>query len=445
MSEAGKYQRPSLHAYRLGQQPARGLGARRDALGRLAQDLNALIHNAADPFELAAHLEALGYNNKRTAEEFNLPTPFALARKLFHGTDRRPDLIRRNPTRRLQLGWQQALIGLTVMSTLLLMSTELAQVSFFALLSLWLITWSVTGTRMIYLAKQDLRLTKQRAVFTLLVLIGLAGIAASWIVLLQNAIILPIALLWWGVSGCLWLEHLRSQRRYWWGIVALNAVVLLVLLPMPGWLVSLVLLAISVIIFTGHLGATKRSTLEWFGQHLSIFLPYLAYGAGLGLILIKLFQGFVTNLWLAGGLLILVLFLTEWLTVAIRRSLAKTMWRTQSSEEFKDKSLSIESSLWQLIILFAVLSGFLVLQIVLPSTAALNTHFVLFGLATGLASILFSLNKVFLPAFLFLMAGLLSLTSIAFVWILVFLALALVFLLSDQLNHVEDYGFYIIG
>ncbi len=445
MSEAGKYKRPSMNAYRLAQQPHRGLGVRRDALGQLANDLNALIHNAADPFELAAHLEALGYNNKRTADEFNLPTPFALARKLFYSTERRPDLIKGHSVQHFDLAWRQLAIALTLFTSILLVATNLVLgPTMFVLLTLWLIVWSVTSTRLIYQAKQDLRLTEQKATFTSLIMLGLAGIFVFGGFTFNYSALL-IGLLWWGVSAYLWLEHLHDNRRYLMAIVLLNVVALGLFLNLPVWLLALSLLLLTLAPVMRHLGSIKRTTFHWLEEQYKIVFPYAAYALGLGLLLIKLFQLFADRLWLAGALVILLFFIAEWLTVAVKASLAHTMWRTQSREEFNDKSLSSARSFWQVMLLFVVLSAFLVVQVLFPSLAVLTTHCLLLGLAGVFAAVLFSLNQVALPALLFLMAGLLSLTATPLIWVFIILSLCLVFLLSLQLNQVEDYGFYIIG
>jgi len=49
----------------------------------LAQDLNQLCLEAVDAYELAAHVEALGYNRYRIQREFGLQGPFELGRRLF--------------------------------------------------------------------------------------------------------------------------------------------------------------------------------------------------------------------------------------------------------------------------------------------------------------------------------------------------------------------------
>ncbi|GEM_PF-230092 len=66
-----------------------------DPVKQLARSLNQLCLEAVDPYEIAAHLESLGYNRYRVRQEFGMDGPFDLARRLYQLTPHRTTLTLR--------------------------------------------------------------------------------------------------------------------------------------------------------------------------------------------------------------------------------------------------------------------------------------------------------------------------------------------------------------
>lgn len=437
MSAPGKYQPPTF------QEHVWSSKERRDAkpFGQLARKLYDISRNASDPFELAAHLEALGYNNKRTSEEFGVETPFALARQLFYASPRRPELGFQNPLINLKLGWYQLSLVVTIMATIGLHQSTLASNW---IITLWLITWSIVSTSLVYRAQNDLKIKRREGLFTALLGLGAAGLAALWFSSSISLADLSMAVLWTSVSACLWLEQLLGKNRYWLKMALLNAVAFT---AFAGWglpTVFALLLAASFMIFVPHLRFVRPKMLTWITKEPFDLALYTAYGSGLGLVFIRLLQVFEKNLWLGGGLLILFLFLAEWVTLNMRESLAKTMWTSQSQEEFGQQSLS--SSFFSLpsLAFFVALTLLLLLQVFVPAYSSFISHFVLFGLSMAFVLLLFGLNNTVFPALVFVSAGVLSVFGAPLIWLLVVLALLLMLALLVQLHYVEEYGFYIV-
>lgn len=438
MSASGKYRRP---AFRINEWF--GLEKRRsDGVARLARELFEISKEATDPFELAAHLEALGFNNKRVKEEFALPDTFALARKLFHMSSRRPDLRRRSYLQLPMLGWRQLLILLAVVASIALQQTQAVQ----GPMVLWLISWSIVSSAVVAGARTKLVEKERKAIFTLLMVLGFLGIG---LLALPNRSLaeLSTAILWWSVTACIWLEDLYERNRYWIAgfILASLPILALVFIGTPPGLILVAQLGLSLFFFWPELKAIKLKSLSWLKEDSLMLLAYLAYALGFAFLLLRLIQLSLSNVWLASALLLLFLFLAEWAALGLKNSLADAMWISSSVAEYQLKSLSSSTLFLRYLLIFLVLTALLTSIVLFPELAAFISHFVLFGLSIVLVLMLFSLRQVLVPALVFMLAGLASFLALPLIWILVVLALVLVLLWFIQLQHVEDYGFHIIG
>ncbi len=443
MSAAGKYKKPSS-SFRVNE----WFGAerrRQDLLGALSRELFELSKEAVDPFELAAHLEALGFDNERVQLEFALPSTFALARQLFHMTPRQPNLKRRPLLAMPRLGVRQLMIVAAILGTIALQQSSLLP---HWLVTLWLITWSIASSYLINKTLFSLKKEDKRAVFTAVLFVGLAGIA----LLLTNffSSLPPLAdtatsLLWWSVTACLWLEDLFVEDKYWVSALLFSFVAILAFFKVPLLVIIFALAFFAVVFFAKEFRLVKRKHLTWMTEDFATLAVYIGYGTGLGLLLIKLIQRFSYNLFIAGALLILFLFLAEWLALGLKNTLAEDMWLTRSSEEFGRSSLGSGKVLLRFGFLSLVFLSLLALQFLSPEIGFFSSHFLLFGVCMTLALMLFGLNNVFLPSLLFVAAGVLAILNLPIIWIFIVLALALIAVLFIQLQHVEEYGFHIIA
>lgn len=439
MSAPGKYRRPQFRVNEWFGEEKR----RTDRLGRLNRELFEVSREANDPYELAAHLEALGFSNERVQAEFSLVSTFELARKLFQMSKRRPDLQRRSYLQLPRLGWRQLLILAAIVATLAL-ARGVAEPQW--LMTLFLISWSVVGSSQIMRAKASLNEAKQNSLFSLLMLLGLLGLGILGL-LNGSAVQYAIALLWWGVTGCIWLEELFERRTYW---VAGLALALLAMLAFPFLKVPLsIILGLEVLIcsflFLPRLRYLKGENFRFLTEDLPLLMTQLGYATGFGILFLKLIQMFSGHLWVYSGLLALFLFLAEWFALGLKNSLADAMWISTSVEDYLQNSLGSSKLLLRYIILFVFFSLLLAAMFFFPVQAASISHFVLFAIAMILVLMLFSLQNWFLPALAFVLAGLASLFAVPLIWIFVGLALVLVLILFIQLQHVEEYGFHIIG
>ncbi len=439
MSEAGKYQRPKFRVNEW-----YGLEKRRtDLLGKLNRELFEVTKEATDPYELAAHLEALGFNNERVAKEFSLNSTFELARQMFQLSVRKPELRRRSFVQMPGLGWRQVLILAAIVATLVLsQNATLPQ----WLMTLWLITWSIASGSVIARVKDKLNEVKQRSVFSLLMLVGLIGI--GFVGLDHRALTeYTMALLWWGVAGALWLQELLERNRYWFLGFSLCVIAALALpaLNIPLSIVFALLAFVCLFFLLPEFRRVKLESFRFIFADLPMLMTQLGYATGFGLLLIQLIRMFHGNIWVFSALLALFLFLAEWFALGLKNSLADAMWISSTVEDFLQKCLGSSSLLLRYFALFAFFTLLLVAMFFFPAQAAPISHFVLFALAMVLVLMLFALQNVFLPALVFVLAGAASLFPLPLIWIFISLALVLVLILYFQLQRVEEYGFHIIG
>ena len=439
MSASGQYKRPGFRVNEW-----YGVEKRRtDLLGRLNRELFEVSKEATDPYELAAHLEALGFNSERVSREFSLPSTFELARLLFQMSPRKPELRRRSYIQLPSLGWRQVLILAAIMSTLVLAQSSASSQW---LMTLWLITWSIASGSVLTRAKEKLNATRQRSVFALVMLTGFIGIAL--IGLDQRTLVAyAIAVLWWGVAGAIWLQELFKRNRFWLFGFLLSLIPLLALpaLQFPLAIILALQLLLCAFVLLPEITSIKLETLRFVFADTPMLMTQLGYGTGFGLLLIQLIHLFQGNVWVFSALLALFLFLAEWFALGLKNSLADAMWISSTVDDFLQKSLSSSQLVLRYVLLFVFFTLLLFAMFFFPGQAALISHFVLFAITMVLVLMLFALQNVFLPALIFVFAGLASLFSLPLIWIFIALALVLVLILYLQIQRVEEYGFHIIG
>ena len=180
-----------------------------EALNQLARKHYNLCRNAADPFELAAQLESLGYNRYRVKREFGLRNTFELAERLFALTPRRPHLASTQHSVASPFWWQFATLVALALSLLLYSTSDITpHYSMFA----WLLTWTVTGHYLMsHLGTADFS-TKKR-MFTLLLVTGFVGLALTAYLLQVTSLEAALGLLWWQLPATFWPSSFAPQQR----------------------------------------------------------------------------------------------------------------------------------------------------------------------------------------------------------------------------------------
>jgi hypothetical protein len=189
------------------------------ALNQLARRLYQICRNAADPFELAAQLESLGYNRYRVNREFGLRSTFDLAERLFAITPRRPRLATPQHSVASPFLWQVASLIVLALSLLLyrFLPTDFPLKSDFTPnygLFAWLLTWTLGGTYLMKSLEPADPKTKKR-VLTLLLTVGLVGVGVAAWLNRPNFLEAVVGVLWWQLPATFWLSSLALYVTLW--------------------------------------------------------------------------------------------------------------------------------------------------------------------------------------------------------------------------------------
>jgi hypothetical protein len=402
------------------------------ALHRLGRQLYNLCRNAADPFELAAQLESLGYNRYRVEREFGLRTTFDLAERLFALTPRRPRLAVVHHSVASPLGWQLATFAQLALS---LLAYWLFGVSPNYLELVWLLPWTLGGT---YVLKQletaDLN-TKKRS-FTLLLLVGLVGGAGTFYFSKPSALEATLGLLWWQLPVTFWLNAFVPPQRLRHYVAGILAGFIFFMPPLADF--ALVFLA-ALLLFAPFLARPKASTFQYLLSRLHFFVLPALLGLGQSLLLLQIFPS--TAHPLAGFILIVVtVFASSWFGTSFKRSVATALWKAKSSEAFQARVFRSLGFIGRIFIIVAFLGLLVALNLLLPFYSVTLLPFMLLALAISLSLLLYSFNDVFLPSTAFIIASLLVLTGFSFIPVVTALTAILGIGVVLYITRVERYG-----
>lgn len=409
-----------------------GVPSRAEDLETLAQELAELLRQVSDPFELAAHLEVLGYNRYRVERTFGLPNTFALAQALFARARRDFRPKAKAPAVPGVLGLRHLAMALSLAGSLgvFLQTQEVGWLP-----ALFLLTWSQLAARASLRAAVEMDQTGARRVVAALAWLGLLGLSlaapldqgpwTSW----------SVGAVWVGV-GTLGLAGREKQA------------VLLALAFLLGvglaWGLALSPLWIGPPMALVTLGQLPRPRLEAFAfaaRTSQEEWPYALYGLGQGLVLWQLVN-LLGNVALLGlALYLLSALLVEMRLGAFVRALAKTLWSKSHPLELL---LAIQTAFWRYA-LTALLPTLLLLG-ALPWAGAYATALMGFGslvLISAMALGLNALGGARTSAYALTAAALLlHLTQNPLVLLAVGLGLLLAFL--NHLRHPERYGVYLL-
>ncbi|SDF31059.1 hypothetical protein SAMN04488243_1404 [Thermus arciformis] len=401
-------------------------------LEALAQELSGLLRQAADPYELAAHLEVLGFNRYRVQKAFGLPDTFALAKALFALGSRDLEPKAKAPRVEGNLSWRHLALALTLGGTLLVF-LPLGQVGW--LPALFLLSWSQLAARLAQRAAVRLEGLEAQGPLTLAVWLGALGLTllapldraawASW----------NVGLAWIGVG----ILSLRGER-----VQALGQSALFAAFATAAWALSLPWLLPGPVFLLYLLGRARlpgRRAWALLGETLAEEWAYPLYGLGQGLLLLQL-----VRLSGEGALVGLVLYLLGTLLVELRlahfvRHLGRALWREKDPMALL---LAVQKSFWEYFLTASLPT--LLLLLAWPWAQGYGPAllgFGLLGLVSAMGLGLNALAEARASALgLLLAALLLHLSGNPLVLGAVGLGLALVLL--EHLRHPERYGIYLL-
>lgn len=402
------------------------------AMNQLARQHYTLCRNAADPFDLAAQLESLGYNRYRVKREFGLRNTFELAERLFALTPRRPRLTTTQHSVASPFWWQAATLFALALSLLLYQSFNVAP---HPLMFAWLLIWTMTGNYLMRnLETADFN-TKKR-IFTLLLVIGFLGLAVALYALQATFLETAIGLLWWQLPATFWPSSFAPSQRLRHFVVSILVVFALFIPPLAS--VVLLLLA-AILLFAPFLARPKANTFQYLATRWqAVALPALL-GLGQSILLLHVFPN--SKHPFAGLLLIVVTVLaTSWLETSFKRSVANTLWKTKSRREFQATLFRSLSFFLRLLIIMLFLGLLVLLNLLLPLYSTTLLPFIVLAFALAFSLLLLGFNDVFLPATAFIIASLLTLAGISFLWVVTALTAILAFGVVLYITKVERYG-----
>jgi hypothetical protein len=400
-------------------------------LNQLARQLYDVCRNAADPFELAARLESLGYNRYRVSHEFGLRTTFELAERLFALTPRRPRLFTPTTNIASPFWWHLAILAAFAL-TLLLYTTSSVLPHY--TLYVWLFSWALGGSYLMnHLDDADTK-TKWR-IFTLLLAVGLLGVAVLLYVLEAGLIETLLGLLWWQLPATFWLDDFAPRQRLRHFIPVILAVFAFFIPPVAG---CILLLLAALLLFAPFLAFPKASTLSYLAQHVQVLLLPVLLGLGQSLLLLQVVR---SSLYPVPGLSLIVLtvFAAGYLELFFKRSVATALWEAKSSQEFQTRVFRSLSFAFRVLMIMAFLALLVLLNILLPLYSAALFPYMLLALAFSLGFLLLGFNDVFLPATAFIIASLLVLTGIPFTPVVMVLTAVLGLGVVLYITKVERY------
>ncbi|GLV48801.1 hypothetical protein TJA_19040 [Thermus sp. LT1-2-5] len=398
----------------------------------LARSLQDLLAQVSDPYELAAHLEVLGYNRYRVERLFDLPSTFALAQALFALAQRDFRPRAKAPRPRGGLGLRHLAVALTLLGTLVAFQGA-GEVGW--LPALFLLAWSQLAARGALKAAVELAPGEVPSVHTAFAWLGVVGasLTAPWD--LGPAASWSVGVAWVAV-GVLTLKGLEGKAT---GVAAAflsGAIALRLVGASPLW-VGLLPLAFLL----WDVGMPKPHGLLFVHSAFQTEWIYAAYGLGQGLVLWRLVEGAGQGALLGLAAYLLAALLIEMRLAAFVQALGETLWQKASPEALL---LSIQRAFWTYAFTASVPAMLLLLA--LPWSDAYGKALLGFGFLGFTSAVALGLNALggIRASALALLASalLLHLTGDPLILGAVGLSLLLYFL--EYLRHPERYGVYLL-
>jgi len=365
-----------------------------DPLLALYQRTRDLCTSAIDPYEIAVHLEAMGYNRYRVQKEFGLEGVFQLAEKLYALVPRDfPPVPRGIPP--LETARQLVIRYLVVLSTF-------SAILFFHLrgggmgwpVAIWLLAWGQMGYFLVYRAEAELTPPGIAEAKTSIALFGL-GVASVLSFLSPNpGDTFSGSVFWVGAIRALWDGQVKT--------VVLCAAV--AFLGVYLGLEKMSLLSAGILCMGRSLVRSCWNGWQWLLHSWPQALYPLLYGLGQGLFLYGAFHRLPFGvLWQIMVFLVVWLFLFDFALHRFGIAMNRALWGNASFAALFSKI--------KFVLLLCVVVLFLPLAVSLGLFLSAPPSYVPFLLSgfwaavTGSGVFLFSLGEQKRPAMVLLAAG----------------------------------------
>ena len=433
MSASGAYRPPkvAVHTYPV---------ERRDAhpLNQLGRSLNELCLEASDSFEIAAHLEALGYNSDDVPARYGVRDHFELAQHLFVTTPKLLPLER--PVSRVR---QNVLKQVILVLTLLVAAGIglFTQVNAYGAV-FWLLVWSQLGGALLNRAKSELGAPQQRRVTSLVLELGLVGMVLTWFVAPFALATWTVSLLWIGVAGLVWDERFSYACA-----LPLAAALLLGLHQWAGLEFTYMLAGTglaTLVALRPLLVWAAPATWRWAAQQLGYLLPFALYGVGQGLLLLALLGGAHSEA-LPGVVLFAVLLLVaEAQLLHLRAKLTTYLWEESSGSRYDALTRqAVLEYVGRYLVAFLPALALWLLFGLHPSLFYL-VGFALFGVALALGLVFLSLGDSTVPAAVFGIGGVAVGLGFPFLLGLPVMVLVMLVLLLRRCHNLGRHGIHLL-
>ncbi|GAA5334048.1 MULTISPECIES: hypothetical protein [Thermus] len=401
-------------------------------LSELAHTLKDLLSQISDPYELAAHLEVLGYNRYRVERLFGLPSTFALAQALFALAQRDFQPRPKPPRPRGTLGPRHLAVALTLGGTLV---TFWNSGSLGWLTALFLLAWSQLAARVSFRAAVELEPPEAKGVLGLLAWVGVLGVSVTAPLDLGFAATWGTGMAWVAV-GVLTLKGLEDKAAWVASGFLLLAILLRVSGMSPFWVGSFPL-----VLLLQQASPLRRDSFAFLGKVLVGEWVYGAYGLGQGFVLWRLVDLAGDRALVGLGIYLLASILVEMRLSAFVTTLAKILWQTASPGALL---LALQRSLWSYALTASVPTLLVLLS--LPWSGDYHAPLLGFGFLSFLSAMALALNALgaIHVSALALLAGAILLHLTANPLILGAVALGLLLYLLEHLRHPERYGLYLL-
>lgn len=412
----------------------------RDPINQLGRSLNKLCLEATDPYEIVAHLEALGFHTPAVLARFGFKSHFELAHALYHRTPR----IRGNAygTKAAQSDWVTPVaMALAFVATYFMGAFNQATMLIPAIVVL---VWSQVGAAIIAKAQGELPTPEQHSVSSLMVQLGAAALAVSWLVLHFGLPTLAPTLVWFAVGSLIWTG--RWLHALLMPLLVAMSLAATDLFSLPADTPLVVVLLTTTVFCFPLLWSDTHRILAWTLRSIRKALHPLLYGLGQGLLIWALLRDGVTpNNAVPGAVLLLfILLLSHRLLVSLKARLAERLWVARDQRHFRrfsHRALSSYVGIYALPLLAA-----LAVQVVLGESAW-HFHwyaFGLFGLNLGISVVGFALGDPAGASLPFLLAGLAAVVGLPFLWVSAGLALMLLVVAHLRVRQIGRYAIYLL-
>lgn len=411
-----------------------------DPVNLLGRSLNRLCLEASDPYEIVAHLEALGLNSPTALARFGMTSHFALAHELYERTPRIRE--RREPKKKSPRDLATPIaMGLAFVVTFLL--GAFSQVAMLAP-ALVVLIWSQGGSALLMKARGEFQAGERQDVLAALIQIGAVVLALSWVFLRFGVSTLAPTLTWFAVGSLLWGERYRAALAM--PLIVGLSLGITALLPLPDAVPQYVAVLAAVALCAPLAWRDSRGIIGWLRANFGVAFHPLMYGVGQGLLIVALLEHENPNDDVIPGalLLLVILLVSQRLLIALKALLTKRLWNSTSEPGFQ-RFAQLALLGYVAAYVLPLVAAFLLELLSGPTTWHFHWYaFGLFGLSLGIAVVDFALGLPAGASIPFLIAGIAAAAGLPFLWVCLALALSLLLVAELRVRQVGRYAIYLL-